>query len=337
MSLRTHRVLLVAFMLSACEISEVIEPEAPEPTVPTIVSASLTRSTVTVNEGEFTTLGVDFLDASGNPVVVDPSDPLIQWSTSNNTVATVTATPKTLALITGRSRGTTTVTVRRDNVQASATVSVTSANGVTASVVNYLLAPVLLTVNGRVEGRVEPGDSTLLEWESLASFQLEWDIERPQTSEGDPVGPELGGRFAEVTSPRGHYAYTIDNVVGSTTFFAPVLRNESGSGLLMGVNMGLSSEHRCRCVVVAGATQAFLGYYQLYSNSNVRGYRSDSDYTGPYIYWDEFTESVTPLSGRLGLRATSAPSPPRAAGSLGPAPTSPRPPSPGTSDDVLRR
>ncbi len=83
----------------------------------------------------------------------------------------------------------------------------------------------------------------------------------------------------------------------------------------MGVNMGLTAQNLCFCTVGAFQGNIAIGYYRLYSNSNVRAYRNGSNYTGPYVYWgyDPFGPT-TPLaslaqvrSGMVTLTATFAP------------------------------
>jgi hypothetical protein len=126
----------------------------------------------------------------------------------------------------------------------------------------------------------------------------------------------MGGSYSTGNDPSGTLSFTIDNVIGDTTYFAPLIDNETGAGLLMGVNMSLESENRCDCVVSTGTQHIGLGYYRLFSNSNVRGYPTGSNYTGPYIFWGH-DETVSPdgnleslvesESGATNLQATTAP------------------------------
>ena len=62
--------------------------------------------------------------------------------------------------------------------------------------------------------------------------------------------------------------------------------------LLMGVNMAIGPpiENRCNCVVKAGI-ETPIGYYLLYSNTDVRAYQG-SDYNSAYYFWN-FDEHFT--------------------------------------------
>ena len=187
--------------------------------------------------------------------------------------------------------------------------------GVTISVTNHLLYPVDIEANGAVVGSVSAGQTMTSSLGVLSSLALSWDLNRP-TVDGRPIGDAMGGSYSTIDDPSGTIPFTIDNVVGDTTYFVPLIDNETSDGLLMGVNMGLASENRCDCVVPASGQNVGFGYYRLFSNSNVRGYRTGSNYTGPYIFWghdatvspDGNLESlVESESGATNLQATTAP------------------------------
>src|SRR5690606_28561496 len=89
--------------------------------------------------------------------------------------------------------------------------------------------------------------------------------------------------------------------------FRPTIVNSTATTLLMGVNEGLQSQNRCNCTVAAGSSGTSIGYYRLFSNSNVRAYNNGSGYTGGYIYWENFASSVDGSTGDVTLRATSSP------------------------------
>jgi sugar lactone lactonase YvrE len=186
---------------------------------------------------------------------------------------------------------------------------------VTISVTNHLIYSVSIVGNGSVLGSVSAGQTMTSSLGSLSSLELSWELDRP-TVEGRPIGEEMGGDFNTINNPSGTIPFTIDNVIGDVTYFAPFISNNSSDGLLMGVDMGLQSENRCDCVVGASAQGIGLGYYRLFSNSNVRGYQTGSDYTGPYLFWGHDAVvnpegNLTPLveseSGATRLQATSAP------------------------------
>lgn len=193
---------------------------------------------------------------------------------------------------------------------------VASGTNATIRVVNRLVESVRVLANGALLGTVTNGSTANLAYSGSSSVQISWELIRRTTSQGSPVGDTMGGLFAQTTVGSGQILeYTIDNVVASTPYFTPWVSNQTSSTLLMGVNMGLASENRCNCTVAGNLQNVVLGYYRAFSNSNVRAYRSNSNYTGPYIYWGTDSSGVTtPIpnlmesgSGVVRLNANTAP------------------------------
>lgn len=186
---------------------------------------------------------------------------------------------------------------------------------VTVSVSNRLVYPILVRVNGNVIGQVQGQGSASESVTVSGGLTLDYELVRPTTDTGVAVGDTISGLFETVSNPSGTISYTVDNVVGSDFYFSPRVSNQTSTRLLMGANMGLQSENRCNCVVPGNAQNVGLGYYRMFSNSNVRGYREGSGYTGPYIYWGvDSSGTTTPIpdiaqaeSGLVLLNATSSP------------------------------
>lgn len=119
----------------------------------------------------------------------------------------------------------------------------------------------------------------------------------------------MAGIYNPITNPTGTIRFTIDNVIGNQSCFAPVLTNNTGTGLLVGVNMGLQSAKRTGKYAPARTPSDQFGYFRYFTNSNVRAYKNGSNYTGSYIYWtagNQFTLSARG-SGRINLTANTAP------------------------------
>lgn len=132
-----------------------------------------------------------------------------------------------------------------------------------------------------------------------ATIEVSWELVQPVVGDS-AIGDAMNGRFDAVrAAPR--LTFEVDNIVGDDWYFAPVITNKRSEDMLMGVNMGLAAENRCPCTVPAGGSNIGLGYYHFFSNSNVRGYRGGTGYTGRYSYWENMT--VEAGSGRIHLIA----------------------------------
>lgn len=267
----------------------------------------------------------------------------VTWTSSATSVASVDAS----GIVRGVGPGTATIratSTANPGAWGSAVVTVTAPPAaVTIVVTNQLLNPVNIEVNGVVQGSVPGGETRQTTVAYVSPLQVSWTLIRSTTTQGTPVGDDIGGEFSTLSNPPGQLDYTIDAIVGNSYIFRPLIVNQSAVPLLMGVNEGLQSQNRCNCVVPAFSSGTQIGYYLLYSNSNVRAYRSGNGYTGGYIYWQDFANGVNPSSGAVTLTATQAPPAPGASpglvGAMG-APTGELPPPAGAgssnSDDVLR-
>ena len=92
-----------------------------------------------------------------------------------------------------------------------------------------------------------------------------------------------------------------DNVVGSLRWFIPSITNNLSSNRLLGVNMELSGENRCNCVIPANTSDVLVGYFRLFNNSNCRLYDEQSGYSGSFISWDDFANDVEAETGLFSI------------------------------------
>ena len=235
-------------------------------------------------------------DAFGN-VLSNP----VTWSSSNTSVATISAT----GLASARTRGVTTITAAAGTLSANTTLNVNATNA-TLTVRNLLTLPITVTVNSSQIGTVNAKSTRDFTIAAPTTLSVRWDVIRQTRSDGVPVGDFMGGTF-ESTVPSPTQSYRVDHQVGTSFFFAPRMDNRTGTTWLMGVNMGLVSENRCNCTIAPFANNVLLGYYRLFTNTNVRAYRDGSGYTGSFVFWDGFSSSVDSESGEITLFSTTAP------------------------------
>lgn len=166
-------------------------------------------------------------------------------------------------------------------------------NQVSLVVTNKLSRAINITVNGSVVGSV-PAYETRTHETRASGIDLSWDLERVSVG-GRLIGDPMGGVFQHIPNPSGRITFTVNNRIGDSGYFNPWITNNTANALWMEVNGGLNSQNRCDCSAPAGSQRVSLGYYKLFSNSNVRGFRN-SNYTGQYSYWG------TDANGNVGGR-----------------------------------
>ena len=187
----------------------------------------------------------------------------------------------------------------------------------TVRINNYLIYPVSVRANGVLLGTAPANTTTLFPYTGVATVTISWDLIRPTIAGTSiAIGDSMGADVSPVLFTHGATeGFNVDNVLGSNSYFVPVIDNMTPSTLLMGVNMGLTAQNLWFCTVGAFQGNIAIGYYRLYSNSNVRAYRNGSNYTGPYVYWGNdpsgSTASLASLAqvrtGIVALTATFAP------------------------------
>ncbi len=193
----------------------------------------------------------------------------------------------------------------------------TPAGGTTTlTIKNELLNDALIRVNGQQIGVSSAGQTQAETVNFTGALTVSWELIRSETTNGTPIGDSISGTFNLGSSPGSQVNLTIDNTFSDgSAIFIPVITNSTSLDGLIGVNMGLTSENRCNCIAPAGRTVQ-VGYYHLFSNSNVRAYRSGSNYTGSYSFWGSnpggtappgtpITSLVANGSGRTNLNLSS--------------------------------
>jgi serine/threonine protein kinase len=124
---------------------------------------------------------------------------------------------------------------------------------------NGLVEPVRLAVAGDVY-RVAPGDSLHIPLGSPDSLHAEWVLVRPRSADGSELGAIFGGTI-DAKAPRGEIRRTIEPRVDDQVYFAPSVRNATGS--LVRVEVVGGDAPPCECAVAAGEHDTHLGYYPL--------------------------------------------------------------------------
>ncbi len=187
---------------------------------------------------------------------------------------------------------------------------------VTVNVTNQLAYALDVYVNGANMGTV-PAFSTAGTTLPLSSLQLSFELEQPRIG-SQILGDAFAGYWNAISYPSGTYNFVVNNVVGNDVYFAPVISNQTPQALEAGVNVGLVAQNLCNCNVNAFTNNVLIGYYLLYTNSNVELYYPGWNYTGPFVFWglDQFGnldpsgplyQYVASNSGLLQLVATTLP------------------------------
>lgn len=186
------------------------------------------------------------------------------------------------------------------------TISQSAYANVTLQFSNSLIYPVNISANGTLIGSVNGSSTASLTVPALQSLQVSFELVRPIVG-GVPIGDPMIGYYNTINNPAGMYTFNVNNQIGTQFYFAPLITNTSAAPLLMDVNGGLQAENRCNCVVPAGGTNIALGYYQLFSSSNVEAFRNGSGYGGHYYFFDNFMSFVGSQTGILRLTFNQSP------------------------------
>jgi hypothetical protein len=161
---------------------------------------------------------------------------------------------------------------------------------------NRLAAPVRLVFGAQPGRTLAPGETLDLAVSGNGASVAEWELIRPLSADGKPMGEEVRG--AIVARGRGRVVDSAWVRQGDADYFAPLITNASDDLLRITVNAGLTGARDCECAVRPGATRVFLGYYRLYQNSTVRA-RSPS---GREATFRDLGPQVTRRDGTVGLR-----------------------------------
>lgn len=269
------------------------------PTPAPVASVVVAPATATLTVGQSQTFTAAARDGQGNTL----AGRAVTWATSNPGVVSVTASGVATAVAVGQA--TVTASVEGKTGSATVTVSAPTPNTVTLAITNQLLYPVNISSEGTTLGSVPAQSTRSATITAGASVRVTFDLVQPAVG-GRTLGDPMSG-YWDLTNPSGTVSLTVDNVVGSQAYFAPVVTNTTGVALLMAVNWGLASENRCNCTAPANGASTGMGYYRLYSNSTVAAFRDGTNYTGNYRIFSALGASVPRGSGRLALAFNVAP------------------------------
>lgn len=162
---------------------------------------------------------------------------------------------------------------------------------------NQLAAPVRLAVDGAPPRMVPPGSSLRVAAPWGRTLVAAWELDRPLSADGRPMGEELRGSIVE----RGTWGTIRRSVTArgpDGNYFAPLITNASQDQLRVTVNAGLEGALDCGCAVRPGGRRVFLGYYRLYQNSTAQAKASG----GRVATFRDLGPSVVAPDGTVGLR-----------------------------------
>ena len=261
-----------------------------------VASVTISPSPTTVRVSQTVQLTATTRDAGGNVL----AGRTVTWGSSGGG-ATVNAS----GLVTGVSTGAVTITATSEGKSGNATVTVTVP--VTVVVTNQLIDAITVSVNGTPIGVVTASNTQQATVDIVGDLTVSYDLNRPTTNLGTPIGEQMSGVYTTIQNPSGTYTFTVDNFLGTQEYFSPLITNNGAYAILMAVNWGLVAENRCNCTVPSGGSNINIGYYRLYSNTEVRGYGTVSGYAnGSYVYWQEATFGGSVQSGSGVVQLTNS-------------------------------
>ena len=115
-----------------------------------------------------------------------------------------------------------------------------------------------LTVGDAAPRVVRPGSSVRVGVPWGRTRVATWELDRPFSADGRPMGEELRGSVVE----RGQWGTTRQRAVArgpDADYFAPLITNASEDQLRVTVNAGLEGALDCGCAVRPGARRVFIG------------------------------------------------------------------------------
>jgi hypothetical protein len=265
------RTLIIAAALSSCGGDSSTAPIA-------VASVDLTPVTNAIDLTQTVQLTATAKDAGGNAL----SGRAITWSQGNSAVAIVSST----GLVSPVAPGTTSISATSEGRAGVASITV-SLPSVTLLVTNQLVDAVAITVNGTPVGTVPASSTAQTAFLVSGPMVVSYNLIRPLTSSATSLGETMSGVYPTIQNASGTYTITVNNILGTQQYFSPLISNSGAYPILMVANWGLAAENRCNCTVPSGGSNVNIGYYRLFSNSEVRGYGTISGYgVGTYAFWN---------------------------------------------------
>lgn len=130
---------------------------------------------------------------------------------------------------------------------------------------NRLVLPVRLLSSGVLLAELPAGSDVTLML-PVYPGRLDWLVVKETTSSGRGLGDEMAGWFDSVATGQ---VLEIYRLAGDQEFFYPRITNNTSQDCEKTVNKGWESENATGAVVLAGGEQVGLGYFKLFTNSNV--------------------------------------------------------------------
>lgn len=134
---------------------------------------------------------------------------------------------------------------------------------------NGLMAPVRLTLDNDPSSTVAPGGSVRLAAPWRKAVLVSWELVRPPSADGRPMGETLTGSLM-LRDSWGTTKRTVGARGSHGNYFAPLITNATPDLLRIVVNAGLEGALDCGCAIRPDARRVFIGYYRLYQNSTVQ-------------------------------------------------------------------
>ncbi len=131
--------------------------------------------------------------------------------------------------------------------------------------ISKLVLPIRISVNGLYRGEVPDRSPLQLPLDSEPAH-VAWEIVKETTTEGQPLGDDMG---TIVSGIRRGAVITVNNVVGEQTYFYPRISNHTNRDCAVTINQGWKEENVTNVVLPAGQDDIGLGYFRLFTNSNV--------------------------------------------------------------------
>jgi hypothetical protein len=165
------------------------------------------------------------------------------------------------------------------------------------NITNDYLYPTDIFVNGALAGSVNASSTQYIDL-NVSPMTMSFELVQP-VLDGKTLGDPVSGYWNTLSSPAGTYNLEASYQLGSTYYFLPQISNLTSSPLSIEVNGGLEAQNICNCEAPANTDNVRAGYYELFSNSNVRLFLPGSNYTGAYLYFGNDANGAVSPSGPL--------------------------------------
>jgi hypothetical protein len=130
---------------------------------------------------------------------------------------------------------------------------------------NHLVLPVRVYINDVYLGELPTDTGREYVLDAIPST-LRWELAKETTSSGRAIGDAMGATVLGVSTGQ---VVEITNLAGDQVYFYPYITNLTDQECEVIINKGWESENIPEAVVPANREEIGLGYYRLFTNSNV--------------------------------------------------------------------